>query len=211
MLTASEALSADMRERETLAGTLAMWVFLASELLLFGPLFLGYAYVRLRFPDAAGMASRQTDMLLGTVNTAVLLTSSLCMALAVTLCKRGDRRAGARLLWLTAALGVAFLVIKGIEYRHEFAEHLFPDLGFSPAVAATEQARHGMQLFFLLYFAMTALHALHLTFGIGLCALMALRRAGGDAMELGALYWHFVDVVWIFLYPLLYLVNRAGG
>jgi len=201
------------RAQQALAATLGVWIFLATEVLFFGPLFFGYLYVRIHFPDAAAAASRHTDIVLGTLNTALLLTSSLCMALAA-----GHERPAPRaawLLWACAALGVAFLVVKGIEYRQEYVEHLFPGRGFAPADARTADQSHGMQLFFVLYFAMTALHALHLVVGIGLCVWVALAlrrgRANGEHAELAGLYWHFVDVVWIFLYPLLYLVGRAGG
>lgn len=204
--------------QQSLAGLFGMWVFLATEVLFFGPLFLGYLYVRSHFPEAAGAASRHTDMLLGTVNTALLLTSSLGMAMAGAARRAGQLKTAAWLLWGTAALGLAFLAIKGWEYRAEFSEHLFPGAGFGPADAHTEALRDGMQLFFLLYFAMTGLHALHLVLGIAACCAMAValtrraaRFASVERLEVVGLYWHFVDVVWIFLYPLLYLVGRAGG
>jgi cytochrome c oxidase subunit 3 len=200
------------------ARTFGMWVFLSSELLFFGPLLFGYLYLRMHEPLATGMASRHTDMLLGTVNTAVLLTSSFCMALAGHAAERGERRRAARLLALTALLGGAFLVIKGYEWHQEFGEHLFPGAGFRPDDATAPATLHGMELFFLLYFAATGLHALHLSIGIAACLWLgaALRRSpprgpGNDSVELAGLYWHFVDVVWIVLYPLLYLTARAGG
>jgi cytochrome c oxidase subunit 3 len=212
----------DSHAQQTFAGTFGMWVFLASELVFFGPLLFGYVYLRLRFPEASAHASRHTDFLLGTVNTAVLLTSSFTMALAGAAADAGQRRRAARLLLGTAALGLLFLAIKGWEYHAEFSEHLFPGAGFRPADALPQPdmqpLMQGMQLFFLLYFALTGLHALHLTAGILACLMVALRLrhpppAGidGVAVELAGLYWHFVDVVWIFLYPLLYLVGRAGG
>ena len=208
----------DGHAQQAFAATFGMWVFLASELLFFGPLLFGYVYLRLRFPDASAHASRHTDFLLGTVNTAVLLTSSLTMALAGAAADAGQRRRAARLLLGTAGLGLLFLAIKGWEYHAEFAEHLFPGARFHPGDAHTESLMQGMALFFLLYFALTGLHALHLTAGILACMLVALRLrhpppagVGGEAVELAGLYWHFVDVVWIFLYPLLYLVGRAGG
>ncbi|HEU4375409.1 MAG TPA: cytochrome c oxidase subunit 3 [Telluria sp.] len=208
----------DSRAQQALAGTFGMWVFLAGELLLFAPLLFGYVYLRMHFPQACGPASRHTDFLLGTVNTAVLLTSSLAMALAGAAADAGRRRRAARLLAGTAALGLLFLAIKGWEYHAEFAAHLFPGAGFHPADAATLPLLHGMELFFVLYFALTGLHALHLTAGIVVCLLLALRLrhpppagAASEAVELAGLYWHFVDVIWIFLYPLLYLVERAGG
>jgi cytochrome c oxidase subunit 3 len=205
-------------EQQVFAGTLGMWVFIASELLFFGPLLLAYLYLRLHFPQACAAASRHTDFVLGTVNTAVLLTSSLLMALAGQTAKGGRRRSASGLLAATAALGLAFLALKGWEYRAEFAEHLFPGPQFRPEHAGVAQELPGMQLFFILYFAMTGLHALHLGAAILACLWLAFRlprqaRAGaaGEAVELVGLYWHFVDVVWIFLYPLLYLVGRAGG
>jgi cytochrome c oxidase subunit III len=200
------------RSRPTLGATFGVWIFLATEVLFFGPLFFAYLYVRIHFPDAVGAASRHTDVLLGTLNTAILLTSSLCMALAAARAQ-GGQRAG-WLLYASALLGLVFLAIKGIEYRQEFSEHLFPGRAFAPAGAGAALA-HGMQLFFILYFAMTALHALHLAAGIALCVAMALALRRGSAraehVELAGLYWHFVDLVWIFLYPLLYLVDRSGG
>jgi cytochrome c oxidase subunit 3 len=200
------------------ARSFGMWVFLSSELLFFGPLLFGYLYLRMHDPAATGMASRHTDMLLGTVNTAVLLTSSFCMALAGHAAQGGGRRRAARLLALTALLGVVFLCIKGYEWHQEFAEHLFVGRGFRPDNATDPATVHGMELFFLLYFAATGLHALHLSIGIGACLwlMLALRHPpprgpGNESVELAGLYWHFVDVVWIVLYPLLYLTARSGG
>lgn len=200
------------REQQAFAGTFGMWVFIASELLFFGPLLFGYLYLRTQYPAACAAASRHTDFLLGTANTAVLLTSSLLMALAAHAAEGQRRSRAARLLLAVAALGLVFLVVKGFEYHAEFQEQLFPGAGFRA------QAPPGMELFFLLYFALTGLHALHLTIGILACVALAfmLRRPepqgpSGEAVELAGLYWHFVDLVWIFLYPLLYLVGRAGG
>lgn len=200
------------REQQTFARTFGMWVFIASEFLFFAPLLFGYLYLRTHYPQACAIASRHTDFLLGTANTAVLLSSSFLMALAAQAAEGQRRTRAARLLLGVAALGLAFLVIKGFEYHAEFEEHLFPGAGFR------SQSPPGMELFFLLYFALTGLHALHLTVGIAVCLALAygLRRpepAGpsGEAVEFAGLYWHFVDLVWIFLYPLLYLVGRAGG
>ncbi|VTU21670.1 Cytochrome c oxidase subunit 3 [Variovorax sp. PBL-H6] len=189
-------------------GVLGMWVFLATELLFFGVLFVAYLYGRTHWPQGFGAASRHTDVLLGTLNTGLLLTSSAAVALAVACAdNQAHRRLTARLLWATAGLGAAFLLIKGIEYRHEGQEGLFPGARFHLQVA-------GAQLFFMLYFLTTGLHAVHLVIGIAGIAALAWGSARGrpwaaarhvDAM---ALYWHFVDVVWIFLYPILYLVER---
>ncbi len=208
----------DSREQQDFARTFGMWVFIASEFLFFAPLLLGYLYLRVAYPQACAAASRHTDFLLGTANTAVLLTSSFLMALAGHAAKGGRRPRAARLLLAVAALGAVFLAVKGFEYRSEFQAHLFPGAGFRPGHAGHPQDLPGMELFFLLYFALTGLHALHLTVGILACLALAwlLRRppsAGlsNEAVELAGLYWHFVDLVWIFLYPLLYLVGRAGG
>jgi cytochrome c oxidase subunit 3 len=201
------------RAQQNLAATFGLWIFLATEVVFFGPLFFGYLYVRTHYPEAAAAASRHTDFALGTANTALLLTSSLCVALAASP-GRGRRRASV-LLYAAALLGLAFLALKGIEYRNDFAEHLFPGRGFAPGGAGDAPHAHGMQLFFIVYFAMTALHALHLLVGVVLCAAvgLALRRGAvrREHVALAGLYWHFVDVVWIFVYPLLYLVGRAGG
>jgi cytochrome c oxidase subunit 3 len=197
--------------QQDFARTFGMWVFLSSELLFFGPLLFGYLYLRMRHPEATGMASRHTDMVLGTVNTAVLLTSSFAMALAGHAAEGHDRRRAARLLALTAALGMVFLAIKGYEWHQEIGEHLFPGAGFHPADGRDPGTVYGMALFFLLYFAATGLHALHLFIGVAACLWLLLRGPRGEAVELVGLYWHFVDVVWIVLYPLLYLTLRSGA
>ncbi len=191
-------------------GKLGMWVFLASEVLFFGGLFLAYVYGRMHWPHGWEAASRRTDVVLGTVNTAVLLTSSAVVALAVA-CEEDARarRWSARLLALTAALGVVFLAIKGVEWHAEWEEHLVPGPTFALDV-------DGAQQFFALYFVMTGLHGVHMIVGIAMLAILAHGRsrerawARGRQLEVAALYWHFVDVVWILLYPLLYLVQRHG-
>jgi cytochrome c oxidase subunit 3 len=199
-------------EQRRLAAQLGMWVFLATELMLFGPLFLGYLYGRSHFPDAFAAASRHTEFWLGTINTAILLSSSLAVALAVAANERGAPRVASRWLLLAAGCGIAFLVIKGTEYHIEWDERLFPGAGFAPALPASAE------LFYFLYFAMTALHALHLAIGVTATLVFALGlRLRTPALlppirlELVGLYWHFVDAVWIFLYPILYLVGRGSG
>ncbi len=187
---------------------LGMWIFIASELLFFGGLLAAYLHGRLHAGPGFVAASRHTDVVLGTLNTAVLLTSSAMIAAAVACAHHhGSRHWTARLLWVTAALGCVFLAIKGFEYRHEFQENLFP----GPAFALQEP---GAQLFFMLYFTMTGLHAVHMICGIVTVVLFARASAARRAwatpgrIEAVALYWHFVDLVWIFLYPFLYLVER---
>ncbi|WP_195812455.1 cytochrome c oxidase subunit 3 [Xylophilus rhododendri] len=188
---------------------LGMWLFIASELLFFGGLLFAYAHGRLSFPAGFAVAGRHTDVWLGTLNTGVLLTSSLLVALAVEAAAHGQRRLAPRFLWGAVLLGCSFLAIKGVEYRQDFAEGLVPGPGFV-------LQEPGAQLFFMLYFTATLLHALHMVVGIVALALYAWfgRRTGSDwlrssRLETVGLYWHFVDVVWVGLYPLLYLVGRS--
>lgn len=164
---------------------LGMWVFLAGEALMFGALFMALAVCRWLNPAAWRDMSAQLHLWLGTANTALLLTSSLTMALAVEAARQG-RRAGPLLL-ATALLGLAFLGVKGTEYLLEIRDGLFP--GKLP-----------MQMYFLATF----LHGLHLAVGCAATLWLALRRSA-VAVELVGLYWHFVDVVWVFLFPLFYL------
>ena len=189
-------------------GRLGMWIFIATELLFFGGLLFAYLYGRTHWPRGFALAGRHTHVVLGTLNTAVLLTSSALIALAVAASEcEAQRRWTARLLWLTAALGGAFLAIKGFEYFKEIGEGLYPHQGFP-------LAEQGTELFFWLYWLMTGVHAVHLVIGIagvGVFAWAAQRAkpwASSDRIDVIALYWHFVDVIWIFLYPLLYLVER---
>jgi cytochrome c oxidase subunit III len=194
------------------AARLGIWIFLATELMFFGPLFLGYAAGRVAFAEGFAAASRHTDVVSGTTNTAVLLTSSLFMALAVRALEIGKRGTAILCLWITAALGATFLGFKAFEYLKEWHEQLIPwlDFRFEPAL------RRPAALFYFLYFGMTGLHALHLTIGIGVVCTFArrLRLHSPAAMraqiEGGALYWHFVDGLWVVLFPLLYLVERHG-
>ena len=182
---------------------LGMWVFLATEVLFF---------TRLHYPAAFAAASRHTDVVLGTLNTAILLTSSLTMALAVSKLRLGAIRGSLALLTATFLLGAAFFGLKILEYSHDYAAHLVPWLEF---VFPAAHAR-GARLFFLLYFVMTGAHAVHLIVGLGLLVamIMAIERRRltlrkYHKLEMVGLYWHLIDIVWIFLYPLLYLVARA--
>jgi cytochrome c oxidase subunit 3 len=194
------------------AARLGIWVFLATELMFFGPLFLGYAVGRIEYGVGFAAASRHTDIIVGATNTAVLLTSSLFMALAVGALEIGKRRTAMRCLWITASLGVLFLGLKAFEYLEEWQEQLIPwlDFRFEPAL------RKPAALFYFLYFGMTGLHALHLTIGIGVVCTFArrLRSHSPAAMRAKieglALYWHFVDAIWVVLFPLIYLVERHG-
>ncbi len=194
-----------MNERARGNSILGMWIFIATEIVFFGVLLLSYAIYRWAYPYGFAEASGHTQLLKGTLNTAVLLTSSLTMALAVREASTG-RPGKAQSVWLlaTAALGAAFLVIKGFEYRAEFAEHLVPGPGF----VYPGPLRGQVEIFFKLYFTLTGIHAIHLT--IGCLLVLWCARAARAPIEGVGLYWHFVDLVWIFLYPLIYLVKRCG-
>lgn len=202
---------ADAAQQET-AATLGMWVFLATEVLFFGVLFVGYTLSRVQHPEAFALAGQHTDVVLGSINTALLLTSSLTMSLSVRAATLGWRRACTSWLVLSAILGIVFLGIKGYEWRQEYLEGLVPGLRFD--YSGPDAA--GAALFFFLYFVMTGLHALHLLIGILVVSVVAVLCARGHyssayhtPVVLTGLYWHFIDVVWIFLYPLFYLVGRS--
>ena len=183
---------------------LGMWVFLGSETLFFGALFLALAVYRHLFPEALSEGTRHLRFGLGTLNTAVLLTSSFTMALAG---QKGARHAGA-LLHATAALGVIFLGVKAVEYAGEWNEGLVPGLHLAPGTPPH------VALFFCFYFFLTGIHAVHLTIGIGLTEWLAFKlpidaNERERSTEVAGLYWHFVDLVWVFLYPALYLWGKA--
>jgi cytochrome c oxidase subunit 3 len=191
------------------AATLGMWTFLATEILFFGGLFLGYITYRTIYPDAFAEASRHTLVLFGTLNTAILLTSSLTMALAVRAAQEGKPKSVIRFLLLTIFLGLCFLAVKGLEYHEDIQEHLWPGPHFKAGLPAQAQ------MFWFLYWAMTGLHAIHVTVGLGLLSVIAWLAHRGrfssayfTPVDISGLYWHFVDIVWIFLYPLLYLIHR---
>jgi cytochrome c oxidase subunit 3 len=189
-----------------------MWVFLVSEMLFFSVLFFGYLVTRLHHPLGFATASRHTDVVIGSVNTAVLLTSSLMMALAGRSAAAGARRSATRLLAATAVFGMIFLALKGLEYAHDAQHQLVPWRDFS---LAFEPDAAGARLFFWLYFIMTGAHAVHLLIGISLVLFVMVGVARVrhaihvELIEVTGLYWHLVDIVWIFLYPLLYLVSRS--
>jgi cytochrome c oxidase subunit 3 len=198
-------------EQQTEAATLGMWAFLVTEILFFGGLFLCYVVYRSNYPGAFASGSHHLDIFLGTVNTAVLIGSSLTMALAVHAAQLGHRQQLILFLVETLVLGAVFLGIKGIEYAHKFEEHLVPGPLFHFEGAHAQHA----QIFFSLYFAMTGLHAAHMVIGIGILTVLTILAWRGKfsavyyaPIEISGLYWHFVDIVWIFLFPLLYLIGR---
>jgi cytochrome c oxidase subunit III len=209
--TAIHAHQFDDLEQQHEASWIGMWVFLATEVMFFGGMFTGYTLNRSAYPTAFADASNHLDIWLGTINTAVLICSSLTMALAVRAAQLGQRKPVIIFLILTIVLGMAFLGVKFTEYYAKAAEHVVPGRSFTyegPLAAPAE-------IFFSLYFAMTGMHALHMIVGIGLLTTLAVKAARGGfsatyntPVELVGLYWHFVDIVWIFLFPLLYLVGR---
>jgi cytochrome c oxidase subunit 3 len=200
-------------EQQSETAQLGLWVFLATETLFFGALLLGYTVLRHAYPEGFAEAGKETKLVIGTVNTAVLLTSSATMAWAVHAAEIGHRRLLTRLLATTAGLGVVFLALKGLEYSLEYKEKLVPGINF-------DLAKHGpiVELFYFIYFTLTGLHAVHLTIGIGIVSVMMVRAWRGafspvyyTPIEITGLYWHFVDFVWIFVYPLIYLMGRNSG
>jgi len=211
------AMQFDDAEQQQLAATLGMWAFLATEVLFFGGMFAGYLVYRLWYPEVWAEASRHLDLVLGTINTAVLLSSSFTMALAVRAAQTDDTTLLRRLLMATLLLGTVFLGIKGWEYMHKVQESLLPGPGFH--WEATDAGAEGpARLFFSFYFAMTGVHALHMVIGLGLLAVLFVQAGRGrfssnyfTPVENTGLYWHFVDIVWVFLFPLLYLIDRTGG
>jgi cytochrome c oxidase subunit III len=193
---------------------LGMWLFLATEIMFFGGAFTVYTIYRTYFSEAFHQASRTLDATIGAINTFVLLTSSLTMVLAVDASEKGRKALTIGYIIATIVLGGAFLGVKAGEYSHKFHEHHAPMLGL-PFDWPAETAG-GAKMFFGLYFGMTGLHALHMVIGMAilaifivLCARSRDVRSRSQGLELMGLYWHFVDVVWIFLFPLLYLIDRS--
>lgn len=193
------------------ASRLGMWTFLATEVLFFGVLFAAYAIARTLYPEGFATASQHTDLVSGGIETAVLLTSSMTMAFGVRAAKLGEHRRAAGLVLITLLLGVAFIVLHVMGYYHHFHEGHLPGASFEYEGSRARE----IELFFFLYFAMTGFHMLHVTIGVlvlGVMAMMALRKSFRPdyftPIECTALYWDFVDVVWIFLFPSFYLVSR---
>lgn len=196
-------------ETQTHAARLGMWIFLASEILLFGALFALYAASRAAHPVAFHVGVTSNTKLLGSLNTGVLLTSSTLVAASVPLLRRGRRKAAGFLISGTVALALLFLFVKGAEYQRHFHEGIYP--GGAGSFFAIHDER-GISTFWTLYYAMTGLHAVHVTIGalvLGVLLAQLVRGSLGEPtahrLEIGALYWHLVDVLWIFLWPLFYL------
>jgi cytochrome c oxidase subunit 3 len=196
------------------ASTLGMWVFLITEVMFFGGLFLVYTVYRHAYPGIFAVASSSLNVYIGAANTVVLLCSSFTMVLAVRAAQLGRRQAIVLFLVLTLILGGIFLGVKAYEWNEKFHEHHVPGAAFHFEGMQPDEQAHA-QLFFSLYFAMTGLHAMHMVVGVGmLIALIRYAQRGKytagymTPVDLGGLYWHFVDIIWIFLFPLLYLIDR---
>lgn len=194
------------------ASTLGMWVFLVTEVMFFGGLFMAYLVYRNMYPHAWLEASHELNWKLGGLNTVVLICSSITMALGVRAAMIGNRGQQLINIALTMVLGSTFLVVKFFEYKAKFEHHLVPGPHFNPAL------EQGMQIFFSLYFIMTGIHALHMVIGLGIMAWLFVKAWQNSyneeyfaPVEVSGLYWHFVDIVWIFLFPLLYLLGAHGA
>jgi cytochrome c oxidase subunit 3 len=201
-------------ERQAHAARLGMWVFLASELLLFAGLFALYASYRAHYPQAFGWGVEHNVRLLGTLNTAVLICSSYAVASSVHVLRQGRAKLAAALIAFTLASGVAFLVIKGYEYASHFREGVFPG---GQGRFFLENPAPGLKLFYTLYFLMTGLHGIHVIVGMGVLTWLLVRILRGKVappfthpLDIGAIYWHLIDVVWIFLWPIFYLTPGSS-
>ena len=193
------------------ADTLGMWTFLITEVLFFGGMFAAYAVYRNLYFPAFASTSKFMNVPLGATNTAVLICSSLTMAMAVRSAQLSQRKALIRFLLLTMFFGAVFLGVKAFEYHEKWVEHLVPGFGFS---YEQTQFERNAQILFFLYFAMTGMHAIHMIVGFGLLTYLVVKARKNAftehyfaPVEMIGLYWHFVDVVWIFLFPMLYLIG----
>jgi cytochrome c oxidase subunit 3 len=213
-------------EQQKEAGMIGMWLFLLTEVMFFGGLFLAYTIYRTTYPKGFLYGSHLLNVNLGGTNTVVLIVSSLTMAMAVYFSQKGDRKKLVVFLAITLILGLAFLGIKYVEYSSKIHDHLFPAASFydpvtpqvDPHHGVPTELRHEVQVFLWIYFLMTGLHAVHMIVGAGILITMILMAWKGkftrnynSPIEISGLYWHFVDIVWIFLFPLLYLTGFHLG
>ena len=199
----------DNADQEFESCKFGVWLFLLSEILLFGGLFVAYTVMRLWYPETFQYASEQLDVSFGATNTVILVTSSLTMALAVRAAQLSNKKHTVLLLLATSLLACGFLIVKYFEYNHKFHMGIFPGKYY---IYLGEHASNE-HLFFSLYYAMTGLHVIHVLLGIVAILWLALRAAKGHfysgyytPVEAVGLYWHIVDIIWILLFPLLYLM-----
>lgn len=210
-MSKSEALHEQFEDiyQQRTAATFGLWVFLATEVLFFGGLFMGYTVYRLLYPHAFAIASKETEWWIGATNLAILITSSFTISMGVRAGEHGRILAAEVLILITAFLGAAFLMLKGYEYYLDIMHHLVPGSDFDLSPPAT-------QIFWSFYWIMTALHAIHLTTAVGIMLTVwwnlhtrAFVPRHQTTLKVAGLYWHFVDIIWIFLYPTLYLIGRT--
>jgi cytochrome c oxidase subunit 3 len=196
------------------ASNLGMWLFLVTEIMFFGGMFGSYTVYRNMYPEAFASTSHFMNVTIGAINTAVLICSSFTMVLAVRSAKLGRKKALIAFLVLTIVLGGVFLGLKGVEYHEKWVDHHVPGPGFQ---YEDQRYFHQAQILFFLYFAMTGLHAVHMIVGIGLLTALIVMASRNEfsaewntPVDMIGLYWHFVDIVWIFLFPLLYLIGHTS-
>jgi cytochrome c oxidase subunit III len=209
-------------EQQREAGTLGMWVFLVTEIMFFSGMFFAYTLYRYKFPLEFASASNHLSLQLGAINTVVLIVSSFTMAYAVYNAQVGRQRRLVISLILTIVLGLTFLGIKAVEYHDKYKDNLIPGQlipghKYSPATIhlLPGASPQNTEMFYWIYFAMTGMHALHMVIGVGLLSVILFFSIRGrydpeyhNPVEVSGLYWHFVDLIWIFLFPLLYLLGR---
>jgi cytochrome c oxidase subunit 3 len=210
------AMQFETMAQQTETNVLGMWVFIGSEVIMFGGMFMAFVVYRSLYPEAFHIAAGHLHWVIGTGNTAILLTSSFTMGLAEWNVNRGARRLALLLLACTIVLGVMFLCLKGYEYDLEFHEGLAPFTGFNFTYLGPDIPQ--ANLFFRFYYTMTGLHALHLSIGIGAVSVLWMlvygwKKPGRIArqVQIIGIYWAFVDMVWVFVYPLLYMTGHAIG
>ncbi len=205
----------DTEAQQKDASTLGMWIFLVTEIMFFGGMFAVYTIYRSWYPDVYAIASSSLNEIIGALNTGVLLLSSFTMVMAVRAAQLGQQRAIVMFLILTLLFGGIFLGVKAYEWNEKFEEHHIPGQAAFHLDGVLPADQGHAQLFFSIYFAMTGLHALHMVIGVGLLLTLIVQARKGrfsasyyTPVDVAGLYWHFVDIIWIFLFPLLYLIDR---
>ena len=205
----------DTEAQQRDASTLGMWIFLVTEIMFFGGMFAVYTVYRSWYPDVFAIASSSLNEIIGALNTGVLLLSSFTMVLAVRAGQLGQQKAIVMFLILTLLFGGVFLGVKAYEWNQKFEEHHIPGQAAFHLDGVLPGDQGHAQLFFSIYFAMTGLHALHMVIGVGILLTLIVQARKGrysasyyTPVDVAGLYWHFVDIIWIFLFPLLYLIDR---
>ncbi len=208
----------DTAEQQKDASTLGMWIFLITEIMFFGGMFLAYTIYRSTYPTVFAVASTSLNAPIGAANTCILLLSSFTMVMAVRAGQLGSQKAIIWFLIVTLIFGFAFLGVKAYEWNEKFEEHHIPGQAAFHLEGLPQSDQGHAQLFFSLYFAMTGLHALHMVIGAGILIFLVIKAREGvytanyyTPVDVAGLYWHFVDIIWIFLFPLLYLIDRHLG